>query len=194
MPAPRSKIAPYFKGDNLSDFLKDYIAASTTSAVPDAEKCKNLPRYCASKVCAQVESIDEVDGTSWDDLVKALTELFESRDHKKRYTVTSLDTYISTEGPKVKDRKTLDEYYLGYLVRAKFLIKEKKLTNELASDKFIDGLPQGLKDNIATHMKAVQGSAYDGEKTPTAKSVYTAAQQLLNDKLVTTCRFDLLIS
>ena len=84
MPAPGTIETPYFVGQNVSQFIKQYEQLCARYRVTGIEKHQGLPEYCDYWIGMWIRSLPEFTAGNWTELVRKLRAEYRAEDYHRR--------------------------------------------------------------------------------------------------------------
>ena len=147
MPGPGTMGAPYFDGQNITDFLNRYEDLCYDFRLSEAEKVRRLPRYCEIIIAQSIEIIEHWIKRDWTRLRKTLLEEYKQNDiaqemHSRRF----LEAYKNKHRDPSDD---IRQYCRRFRAVSDNLFKAKKIDETTRVTWFIQGLPHVIQEQLA---------------------------------------------
>lgn len=181
MPAKGHTTAPVWNRvpSELKTFLDDVRQLTNDRALDDAAAIRYAIRYSPTPDTPLWEDLDTVVTAVWNDFVKELYDLYPGSGIKHRFTRENLlELLRKYAGGPMTTREQFGEYHRAFLTVAKYLIKNKRLSDDDRDRLFLTGFPPALTSLVQGRL-AIKVPDHDHEDAFTLAQVKEAAEYVL---------------
>ena len=152
MPLPGTNGAPYFQGQNVSDFLDRFDFMCEDYELSETDRIKRLPWYCEKTIGEYLRMLTEFNDESWQEVKKVLRKEYEEQDvDQQMNTREFLEALIR----KPRTEGDLKAYCRQFYAISTRLYKRKRLDEHTRVRWFLQGLPR------ETAIKVMRKHNYD---------------------------------
>lgn len=156
MPNSNSRVAPFFKGRRVSDFLDSLELAGDAAGLARSALPPLVLRYCSTKVRQVLKNAPALNATDWTAVRTLLIDLYASEDTEDKISADKLRTWVrkhSEEG-NITRLTEVDRYYRRFLGMAQPLKEASLLLENDMNLLFYRGIPKALRQRIKRHLPA----------------------------------------
>lgn len=159
MPAPRTVGAPYFNGNNVTEFLETMEYLFEDAVIVDGrQRVMRMARYCEDSIAGYIKGLDYYRDGEWEKMKGVLRSQFKRHDDVQIRQTTNF--LIQLRDRKQDKNDDLGSYCRQFSAVSGLLVKEGELSKKDEVEWFIRGLPTHLR------RKAYKAAKKEGEKLP----------------------------
>jgi hypothetical protein len=150
---PGTPGAPFFTGENVTEFLDTYEGMCEDSGLPVSRRAARLVKYCGldrddNSVADQIKQLPEWTLGDWDELKRVLKHEYRNSDQWQRIRNIDFLIQLSGQDDSRKNNRDLRVYLATFKTGATYLIGQGKLTPWMAGTLLLKGLPRWLASKI----------------------------------------------
>ncbi|KAJ9246722.1 hypothetical protein DTO195F2_9269 [Paecilomyces variotii] len=150
MPMPGNPGAPYFKGDDVTRYLRLFERLCKANRLPEEEKTEWFADYCSPSVSSWISTQPEYEEKNYPKLAEATKREYAHRDkHQRKYNVQWLERFKNVKRDGSED---LREYNREYQAVSEALVTSGELSRYLQGVWYLQGLPEELKQQVVREL------------------------------------------
>ena len=139
MPAPGTVGTPYFIGQDVLQFIKQYERLCARHHMTSMEKHQGLPEYCDYWIGMWIRCLPEFTAGNWTELVRKLRTEYQAEDYYRRMeTRDFVEAFIQISAEQLGD---LRHYVQDFTTISAKAVAAGNLTEQEKGWWFIRGLP-----------------------------------------------------
>ena len=138
MPIPGAPEAPYFDGDDVSQFLKKFDTVSTRCEYTNEEKLLDIVQYCTRRVQNHIQTFLSYHNGDWDAFKKEMLHEYKDNDLEQ---IRKSRIYLQGFTGKERQESELKEFCRTFDLISNDLLQEGKIDQITQAELFLKGLP-----------------------------------------------------
>jgi hypothetical protein len=153
MPQPGTIGAPWFTGQNVSDFLSEFESICDDAHLTDAAKVARVPRYCFPEIGRYLKGIPEWEEGNWDALKAMMHKEWEGTDDFQHTRTLAFLEVLKNQNREHIPTQDIRHYCRQFKQSATYLRKIEQISEYQASTWFLQGLPRTIAAKVVRDRK-----------------------------------------